>query len=206
MWTLSCGSSSYIAISSSTTSRSSGVYPRVGRAEQHLRQEVEGLGMGVEESRVEVRRLLAGGRVHRPRRGRRRSPRSRSPRSRSVPLKSRCSRKCETPACAGVSSSRTCANPETQGDRAHRGDGRGWSTRMPGVELAYLSLVGGRSVGLSDPGHRRARDDDRRRHARACARRHRDRRCHDGGSGGPGRRCRRRRAPPPTCPRRRGPG
>ena len=40
---------------------------------------------------------------------------------RSVPLKSRCSRKCETPACAGVLVARSGAHPEPERDRAHRG-------------------------------------------------------------------------------------
>ena len=181
-----------------------GVDLRVGRAEQHLRQEVEGLlGVGVEESRVEVRRLLAGGRVH----GGAEAVEDLRDLDRRVALGALEEQVLEEMRDAGLRRRlvpRACANPETQGDRAHRGDRLG-DDPDAGVELGYLGLVGGH-VGLSDPGRRRARGDDRRRHARACARRHRDRRCHDGGSGGPGRRCRRRRAPPPTCPRRRGPG
>ena len=43
-----------------------GVDVRVGRRQQHLGQQVEDLlGVLVEEARVEVRRLLAGGRVDR---------------------------------------------------------------------------------------------------------------------------------------------
>ena len=123
-WTWSCGSSSYIAISSSTTSRSESI-SGVGRAEQHLREQVEGLlGVRVEEAGVEVRRLLAGRRVDRGAQ----AVEELGDLDRRVALGALEEQVLEEMRDAGLRRrlvTRSGPDPEPEGHRAHRGHGLG---------------------------------------------------------------------------------
>ena len=73
----------------------------VDHADDHVERRLEPV---VGHAGVDERRLARGGRVQLAARARRRSPRSPARCASRVPLKSRCSMKCETPARASVSS------------------------------------------------------------------------------------------------------
>ena len=114
-----------------------GVDLGIGRAEQHLRQQVEGLvGVGVEEPRVEVRRLLAGSRVHRGAE----AVEDLRDLDRRVALRALEEQVLQEMRDAGLRRRlvpRACANPEPQGHGSHRGHRLG-DDPDPGVELGYL--------------------------------------------------------------------
>ena len=99
-----------------------GVDLRIGRPEQHLGEQVEGLvGVGVEESRVEVRRLLAGRRVHR----RAEAVEDLRDLDRRVALRALEEQVLEEVRDAGLRRRlvpRACSNPESECDGAHGGN------------------------------------------------------------------------------------
>ena len=136
-----------------------GVHLGIGRPKQHLREQVEGaLGMGVEQSRVQMRGLLAG-------RGVDRGPkpvedlRDLDRRVALCALEQQVLEKVGDPGLRRGLVTRASPHPEPEGDRAHRGNGLG-DDPDAGVELGYL---GSGAVALTGAlGARRARRRGRR--------------------------------------------
>ena len=210
--TRSWGSSSYIAISSSTTSRSASSSPKRGRQSMSpITSNARSRCRSSTRVYSEVASLSVPALISAPIASKIWSISSEP--KRSVPRNSMCSSRWEIPASSVVLGGRARADPEAERHRAHAGHALGDDSHA-GVQRGYVDarrltpggaprLSRGRGLARAaeprppsrrGPRSERSRPLRRRRRPRAGRRRRRRRR-----------RCRRRRAPRRTCPRCRGP-